>query len=351
VKVAAPDLVGRTVLGRYRVVRAIGRGGMGVIYLARSQGAAGFMKPFVIKQAASELAHGGTMMSQLAREARIMSNLNHPGIVSVIDFAAEDGSYMLVLDYVKGYNLGHWRKFVQHEGRTFPPEIALHVVERVLDALDYAHRLTRPDGSPFGIVHRDVSPGNVLLDIDGHVRLADFGVARMTSDHTEATDGLMIKGKLSYMAPELFAHESPTPSSDVYACAVMLHELLVGRNEFKADNVSATAFRVVQHTPSIVSAMRSDVSQELDAVLQRALAKSPDERYGSARELADQLNRLRRMSREQAADELARLVKQDFNDPRMAEFSAPTIRRRSSTRGETPTLKSPPWIGRWTGST
>jgi serine/threonine protein kinase len=194
---AAPDLVGRTVLGRYRVVRAIGRGGMGVIYLARSEGAAGFVKPFVIKQAAPETSQGDTMLAQLAREARIMSNLHHPGIVSVIDFAAEDGSYLLVLDYVKGFNLGQWRKFVQHTGRAFPTELALHVVERVLDALDYAHRLAKPDGSPLGIVHRDVSPGNVLLDVDGHVRLADFGVARMSSDHTEATDGLMIKGKIS----------------------------------------------------------------------------------------------------------------------------------------------------------
>ena len=314
------DLVGRTVLGRYRVVRAIGRGGMGVIYLARSEGAAGFVKPFVIKQAAPETSQGDTMLAQLAREARIMSNLHHPGIVSVIDFAAEDGSYLLVLDYVKGFNLGQWRKFVQHTGRAFPAELALHVVERVLDALDYAHRLAKPDGSPLGIVHRDVSPGNVLLDVDGHVRLADFGVARMSSDHTEATDGLMIKGKISYMAPELFAHASPTPSSDVYACAVMLHELLVGRNEFKADNVSATAFRVVQHTPSLVSAMRSDVPKEFDAVIQRALAKSPDERFASARELADQLNRLRRISREQAADDLEKVVKADFNDPRMAEM-------------------------------
>jgi hypothetical protein len=342
---AAADLVGRTVLGRYRIVRAIGRGGMGVIYLARTEGAAGFVKPFVIKQAAPEIAHGDTMLAQLAREARIMSNLHHPGIVSVIDFAAEGGSYLLVLDYVKGYNLGQWRKFVQHTGRDFPTELALHVVERVLDALDYAHRLTGPDGSALGIVHRDVSPGNVLLDVDGHVRLADFGVARMSSDHTEASDRGLIKGKISYMAPELITHASPTPSSDVYACAVMLHELLVGRNEFKADNVSTTAVRVVQHVPSRVGAVRSDVSSELDAVLQRALAKEPDQRFASARELGDQLNRLRGMSREQAADDLARVVRDDFNDPRMADFlgvNDPAALERAwrepSPLGEVPTM-------------
>ena len=343
----APDLVGRTVLGRYRVVRAIGRGGMGVIYLARSEGAAGFVKPFVIKQAAPEIS-GDTMIAQLAREARIMSNLRHPGIVSVIDFAAEGGSHLLVLDYVQGYNLGQWRKFVQHSGRDFPAELAIHVVERVLDALDYAHRLTRSDGEPLANVHRDVSPGNVLLDVEGHVKLADFGVARMSTDHTEASDDKMIKGKISYMAPELFEHVSPTPSSDVYACAVMLHELLVGRNEFKADNVPQTAIRVMQHVPSFVSAMRSDVSAELDGVLQRALAKSPGERFANARELADALNRLRTVSPEQAGRQLAIAVREDFNDPHMAEFLGvddPTTLERAwrdlSVIGDGPTLPLP----------
>jgi eukaryotic-like serine/threonine-protein kinase len=315
------DLVGRIVLGRYRIVRSIGRGGMGVIYLARSEGAAGFVKPFVIKQAALEIvAKGDSMITQLAREARIMSNLRHPGIVSVIDFAQDAGSYLLVLDYVQGYNLGQWRKYVQHAGRSFSAEFALHVVERVLDALDYAHTLTRSDGEPLDIVHRDISPGNVLLDIEGRVKLADFGVARMSDDRTEASDGQMIKGKISYMAPELFAHAPPTPSSDVYGCAVMLHELLVGRNEFKADNVQLTAMRVMQHVPSNVSSVRGDVAPGLDRVMQKALAKSQSARFASAREFAEALNRLRTVPPETTARRLAVVVREDFNDPRMADF-------------------------------
>ena len=115
------------------------------------------------------------------------------------------------------------------------------------------------------IVHRDVSPGNVLVDVDGHVKLADFGVARLRTDHTEATDGGLIKGKIAYMAPEILAQGKPTPRSDLYACAVMLHELLIGRNEFRADSVLLTAFRVLQHTPSLVAPLRADVSPELDA--------------------------------------------------------------------------------------
>jgi serine/threonine-protein kinase len=315
------DLVGRIVLGRYRIVRAIGRGGMGVIYLARSEGAAGFVKPFVIKQAAPELvAQGDSMITQLAREARIMSNLRHAGIVSVIDFAEDAGSYLLVLDYVQGYNLGQWRKFVQFTGRPFSPELAVHVVERVLDALDYAHTLTRSDGEPLDIVHRDISPGNVLLDVEGHVKLADFGVARMTDDRTEASDGQMIKGKISYMAPELLAHAPPTPSSDVYGCAVMLHELLVGRNEFKADNVPLTAMRVMQHVPSKVASLRNDVPAAIDRVLQKALSKSPEARFASARELGEALNQLRTAPPETTARRLTATVREDFNDPRMADF-------------------------------
>ena len=315
----ASDLVGRIVLGRYRVVRAIGRGGMGVIYLARSEGAAGFVKPFVIKQAAPETKAGGDMMiTQLGREARIMSNLRHPNIVSVIDFAEEDGSALLVLDYVQGYNLGQWRKYVQQRDKDFPAELAIHVVERVLAALDYAHGLTRSDGVPLGIVHRDISPGNVLLDVDGQIKLADFGVARMSSDRTESSDGHLIKGKISYMAPELLAQAPPSPSTDVYACAVMLHELLVGRNEFKADTVPTTAVRVMQHVPTLASASRSDVQPELDRVVRKALAKSPGERFASAREFATALNALRRVSVEQTSQDLAIAVKRDFNDPRMA---------------------------------
>jgi serine/threonine-protein kinase len=247
-----------------------------------------------------------------------MSNLRHPNIVSVIDFAEEDGRALLVLDYVQGYNLGQWRKYVQQRDKDFPAELAIHVVERVLAALDYAHGLTRSDGEPLGIVHRDISPGNVLLDVDGQIKLADFGVARMSSDRTESSDGHLIKGKISYMAPELLAQAPPSASTDVYACAVMLHELLVGRNEFKADTVPTTAVRVMQHVPSFVSALRSDVHEELDRVLRKALAKSPGERFASAREFARALNGLRKVSVEQAQGLLAVTVKRDFNDPRMS---------------------------------
>jgi serine/threonine-protein kinase len=319
--VAADPFVGRKVLGRYRVVRSIGRGGMGLIYLARLEGAANFIKPVVVKRAAPDLlAKEPSLLQVMGREARIMSHLHHPSIVSVIDFAEEDGAYLLVLDYVHGYHLGQWHRYIRGAGRQFPADVAIHIVCLVLDALHYAHTICGPDGIALGIVHRDVSPGNVLLDADGHVKLADFGIARMHSDQTETTDqpGL-IKGKFAYMAPELLSRATPNPVTDVYAAAVVLHELLSGRNELRATgSVEATIARVVQHTPSRIGANRPDAPRGLDDVLARALAKSPDDRFRDAAELAKALRRVLAVPDDELDRRLAAAIAADFRGSEIA---------------------------------
>jgi len=318
----ADPFVGRKVLGRYRVVRSIGRGGMGLIYLARLEGAAHFVKPVVVKRAAPDLlAKEPSLLQVMGREARIMSHLHHPSIVSVVDFAEEEGSYLLVLDYVHGYHLGQWHRFMRGTGRAFPADVAIHIVCLVLDALHYAHTIVGPDGIALGIVHRDVSPGNVLLDVDGHVKLADFGIARMHSDQTETTDqpGL-IKGKFAYMAPELLSRASPNPVTDVYAAAVVLHELLTGRNELRATgSIEATIARVVHHRPSRVGAARTDVPKGLDDVLARALAKSPDDRFRDAAELARALRRVLGVPDDELDRRLATAIAADFRGVEIAK--------------------------------
>jgi serine/threonine-protein kinase len=317
----ADPFVGRKVLGRYRVVRSIGRGGMGLIYLARLEGAANFVKPVVVKRAAPDLlAKEPSLLQVMGREARIMSHLHHPSIVSVIDFAEEEGAYLLVLDYVHGYHLGQWHRYVRGAGRVFPVDVAIHIVCRVLDALHYAHTIVGPDGIALGIVHRDVSPGNVLLDADGHVKLADFGIARMHSDQTETTDqpGL-IKGKFAYMAPELLSRASPNPVTDVYAAAVVLHELLSGRNELRATgSIEATIARVVHHTPSRIGAARGDIPKGLDDVLARALAKLPDDRFRDAAELATSLRRVLGVAEDELDRRLTAAIAADFRGPEIA---------------------------------
>jgi serine/threonine protein kinase len=317
-----PDpFVGRKVLGRYRILRSIGRGGMGLIYLARVEGAAHFVKPAVVKRAAPDLlAKEPSLLQIMGREARIMSHLNHPSIVRVIDFAEEDGAYLLVLDYVSGFHLGQWHRFMRGSGRSFPIDLGIHIVCRVLDALHYAHTTRGPDGASLGIVHRDVSPGNVLLDVDGSIKLADFGIARMHSDQTETTSQpSLLKGKFAYMAPELLSRAAPSPSTDLYAAAVVLHELLMGKNELRVpDSVEATVARIVQHVPSRVSEMRPDAPAGLDEVLARALSKDPQARHRDAAELAAALRELQQASEDELERHLSATVAVDFRDPLMA---------------------------------
>jgi serine/threonine protein kinase len=312
------ELIGRVVLGRYRIVHRLASGGMGVVYLARSEGAQGFAKPMVIKRILPHLVGDQALVAMFAREARIMSNLSHPNIVGILDFAEDKGAYLMVLEYVNGFHLGRWHRYVRRTGGQFPVEPAIHIVISVLDALHYAHTLAAPDGQPLHIVHRDVSPGNVLVDVEGRCKLTDFGIARMRTDKTSAEDKRALKGTFSYMAPELLKMGEPGPQSDLYSCAVILHEILAGKNEFYAKDVAATAWRVLQHVPSPIEIFRSDVPPGLSDVLKRGLAKAPEDRYADALEFAHELRRVRGIAADDAARMLAEAAAKDFNNPEMA---------------------------------
>lgn len=308
-------------LGRYRIVDVLAKGGMGVIYLARSEGAAGFVKPVVIKRILSDMDEDNAMVNMFKREARIMSNLHHPGIVGVVDFGRDMQSYFMVLDYVHGFHLGRWKRFVNTVHGPFPAQIALHIVIQVLDALHYAHTLLAPDGSPLQVVHRDVTPSNVLIDVEGHVKLADFGIARTRMDATEVGQGeAMIKGKFPYLAPELLHGSPPSPVSDVYGCGVVLHEVLSGTNVFRGPSLSITVSRVMNHIPEPLDLVRPDITPTFSAVVAKALHKDPRQRFQSALEFAQTLRHLRADSTESAQAKLAAAVARDFFDPKMAEF-------------------------------
>src|SRR6478672_10877314 len=154
----------------------------------------------------------------------------------------------MVLEYVRGYHLGQWSRYLKLKQRTIPFDILLQIIIDVLDALHHAHNLTHPDGTPMRIVHRDVSPSNIMLDEDGRARLLDFGVARMRGgaiDYQTQVRGFV--GKFTYTAPEIFEGGEASPQSDLYACAVVLHETLYGQNVFKGDNQAETMQRALSH--------------------------------------------------------------------------------------------------------
>jgi serine/threonine protein kinase len=300
-------------LGRYRIVRELAKGGMGVVYLARAEGAVGFVKPVVIKLVLPEHAEDERFVGMFAREARILAQLRHPSVVDVLEFGEENESFVLVLEYVRGHHLGQWMRYLTIKGRSAPSEILIQIVIDVLDALHHAHNQRHPDGSPMQIVHRDVSPSNILLDEDGRGRLLDFGVARMRGgahDYKTQVKGFM--GKLPYTAPEIFAGNEATPQSDLYACAVVLHEVLFGRNVFRTESQAATLHTVMTHVPEALEPIRQ-VPAGLDAVIAKALAKNPVERFISARELASALRRLQREQESDIRGRLATQLKEDFS--------------------------------------
>ncbi len=305
--------LGSVLLGRYRLVRELAKGGMGVVYLARAEGAVGFVKPVVVKLVLPEHAGDRRFVSMFAREAQILSNLRHASIVDVIEFGEQDGAYVMVLEYVRGYHLGQWSKYLRLKGRNVEPAIALQIVIDVLEALDHAHSMVHPDGSSMHIVHRDVSPSNILLDEDGRARLLDFGVARMRGgdfDYQTQVKGFV--GKLIYSAPEIFAEGDATPSSDCYACAVVLHETLLGRNTFRADTQAQTLNRVLNHAPESIEKLAPGLPRGLDAVLEKALAKSAEDRFVSARDFANALRAISPETENDTRGRLSQMLKVDF---------------------------------------
>jgi eukaryotic-like serine/threonine-protein kinase len=317
---AKDSLIGTVLLGRYRIVRELAKGGMGVVYLARAEGAVGFVKPVVVKLILPEHASDRRFVGMFAREAQILAQLRHPSIVAVTEFGEQDGAYVMVLEYVRGYHLGQWARYLKLKGRRLPPDLALQLTIDVLDALHHAHSMAHPDGASMHIVHRDVSPSNILLDEDGRARLLDFGVARMRGDEVDyQTQVKGFVGKLIYSAPEVFIEGESTPKSDVYACAVVLHEILFGKNVFRGENQAKTLHNALHHMPESVESLSEDVPRGLDAVLARALAKKPEERFESARAFANGLRALQTASESDIRGKLSALLKVDFGRE-MAEF-------------------------------
>src|SRR5258708_33629810 len=184
----------------------------------------------------------------------------------------------MVLEYVHGFHIGAWSRFVNHTRGMMPIAHAVEVMLPVLDALAFAHTLTRPDGTPHGIVHRDISPANILIDHQGHVKLHDFGIARMADDEFKTQDGTF-RGTLSYTAPETLQGIPASPSSDLYGCGVVLYQLISGMNPFKGNTPSETLHRVLQHVPPSLRSVREEVSEKLDRVVSPAIAKHPPHRF------------------------------------------------------------------------
>jgi serine/threonine-protein kinase len=329
---ASDSLLNRSVLGRYRVVSMLARGGMGAVYLGRTEGAEGFTKPVVIKRVLSALTSDREVAQMFVREARILSQLSHPNIVGVLDFGQQgEGSYITVLEYVRGYPLEAWHAYLRREGRQLPVDVALHVICRVLDALHYAHTLTRSDGTVYQVIHRDVTPSNIVISERGEVKLLDFGIARVSGDLAEfQTERPRIKGKLPYLPLEMFQGKEPTVQSDLYSTGVVLYELLTGINPFVGHSTADIYVKIMSATPQSVHAVRDDAPEDIDSVLARVLNRDPLLRFASAAEFAHALRALRRDSDENIQQQLVALAGRDFAGAMPAALGLDSLSERDA---------------------
>lgn len=324
-------IAGRVVLGRYRIIRPLGRGGTGVVYLGRTEGSAGFSKPVVIKRLLPNLVKDPKHVKMLIREARILANLKHSGIVGVVDLGEEDDAYLMVLEYVHGYDLGHWLKFLRHRSRRLPIDVVLEISTRVLDALHYAHSLKKPDGSSGSVIHRDISPSNILLDVDGNVRLLDFGIAHVTDELADPdTKKNSFKGKVGYSHPSLLKFGTPSAITDTYSAAVVTLQMLIGVNPFYAESTAATVDRVVNKPLPKLRDFVADAPPELEQILLRALSRDHQENYRSAHELAEALQTQRTQSSSAASALLLDLVQADFSGDMPAALQLEPLEERDA---------------------
>jgi serine/threonine protein kinase len=269
-------------LGRYALYGEIASGGMATVHLGRLSGAGGFSRPVAIKRLHAQFAQSHEFRAMFLDEARLVGRIRHQNVVPTLDIVASEDELFLVMEYVQGESLWRLMKAAHDKRVRVPPHVAVTIVSHVLHGLHAAHEARSEAGEPLQIVHRDVSPQNVLVGTDGASRILDFGIAR-TSVRDETTSGGRVKGKLSYMAPEQLGPGPVTRTADVYATAVILWELLSGRRLFHR-GMSTEALVIDKLFRGQIpkpSAHNEALPYALDAVVLRGLAREPTERVAS----------------------------------------------------------------------
>jgi tRNA A-37 threonylcarbamoyl transferase component Bud32 len=274
-------------LGKYLVLAELGRGGMAEVYLALSRGPNGFHKLVVLKLLRTHLAEDHGFLEMFLSEARLAARLNHAHIVQTYEIGVEGGRHAIVMEYLEGRSLSEVEEVAG--GEPLPLNLGLRVLSSTLAALHYAHELRDVNGQPLDLVHRDVSPQNVLITYDGQVKLLDFGIAKAASDASHTKTGVF-KGKLRYTSPGRFIGEENDRRSDLFSVGVMLWQLLTRRRLWQGMNEGAVMKELAKRSP--IPAPRSvdpTIPEKLDAICNKALAISADERFQTAAEMEEAL--------------------------------------------------------------
>ena len=277
-------------IGNYEVVRKLATGGMGEVYLAKQRGPVAFSRDVVLKKLHSSYTNDPQFVEMFLNEAQISANLTHPNIIHIYELFEEGDGYVLAMEYVRGGTALSLLKACAASGTALPIGPAVRIAIAVCEALHYAYNTPDEQGLPRKVIHRDISPSNVLVGYDGHVKLADFGVAK-TLD-MNATRGTTVKGKYGYMSPEQVRCQPLDQRSDLFALGIVLWEMTTGRALFKRDNEAGMVYALVEERIPSPSERVPDYPADLENIVMKALARPREERYESALEMANELRRV-----------------------------------------------------------
>lgn len=312
----------REVFGRYELVERIDVGGMAEVFKAVQRGAAGFERVVAIKRILPSIAADPEIVRMFVEEAKLAVQLSHAGIAQVFDLGRVGDDYYIAMEHVDGASVLALLERHGARGARLPLGAVCHVLAQVADALHYAHSASDRAGRPLGIIHRDVSPANVLVSLAGDVKVIDFGLAKAENRVSQTGDGV-VKGKLAYLSPEQAQGRSIDRRTDLFSLGVCAWEMLTGKRAFKRDDDRETVLAIRRGVIDPPSRYAS-VPAALERIVLRALAPDPDRRYGSALELGEDLEAFVREARLVfTKDDLASLMRATF--PERFEDDEPAI--------------------------
>ena len=275
---------------RYRVIEKLESGGMAEVFRAESQGLQGFRKQVAIKRVLPQLSEKKKFISMFLDEARLSAQLSHSNCVQVFDIGVGDQAYFIVMEFVDGANLKSIAESVKKQGRDLPIAAATYIAHEICKGLSYAHELTDANGLPLQLVHRDMSPPNVLVTKYGEVKIVDFGLAKASSQLEKSEPGI-IKGKFAYLSPEAATGQDVDSRADIFGVGIILWELLASRRLFLGDSDLQTVQNVQRAEVPPISRINRKVPPELERIVGKALAKDPRQRYRTAREFGQELSK------------------------------------------------------------
>src|SRR5262249_52130578 len=300
--------------GKYQLLEKIATGGMAEVFRALSSSIGGFQKLVALKRILPHLSTDAEFVSLFIDEAKLTVTLNHSNIVQVFDFGRIENNYFIAMEYVDGKDMTQVLIKQSKRRRTVPVEVACYIMVETLRGLEYAHTRRGRDNEPLGIVHRDVSPHNILVSFDGEVKITDFGIAKARTKVSLTRPGIVL-GKFAYMSPEQARGLDVDLRSDVYSAGIALYETLTGRRLFYSEDPSQILAKVRNPKVPVPSRYNQEIPPELDALVMRSLATHRDERFQTCRELATALQQhLHQIAPEFNDSHLAAFMKELFDD-------------------------------------